>query len=522
MRKKVGPRSLLGAPSERRVVPRWRPSSASPGLELSTHGKTRKFAKWSEQSFARTLRRWRQAESVATALAVARAAAFSGREDLARDAYGFLRDRLSKDDPRLRGLIILPTPVAKGSSDSSAGQSRFLSLKKRLAQNPRLALSWCDLSLAYCSVGNVEKARHAMGIAQSLAPTNKFITRSAARFHIHLDEPDRAHRLLLGHPDVRNDPWLLSAEIATAAVAEKTSKYLKLAQKSIIEDRWSPEVSTELAAAVGTEELCSGSNKAARIAINKSLLAPTDNSLAQATFVARSTTGIELEKATPVHNAFEAGVYKFWGEGDLRQALDGCQLWLGDEPFSSGPAVLGSYLAMVGLGDTNEAEALASRGLAANPRDVVLLNNKVVALAEQGREADAIQLFNTIDFEGAESRHKPLLVATAGLLYCRYDAFDRGARLYESAISYFRERGDYGSALLAELYFIREMKTRGLPEATARLDRLKARLDAERRWEVREFANRVTKQGTLKGQISHLAGGLLNTLRRSLDKVGER
>jgi hypothetical protein len=463
---------------------------------------------WSEQSFLRIARRWKQNPSVTTALAVTRAAALSGRGELARDPQQFLREHLSSADPRLRGLEMFPGATAKKAADDGRVSERFASLKKKLSFNPRLALTWCDLSLAYCTVGNVEKARHAMDIAQRLAPTNKFITRSAARFHIHIEEPDRAHHVLLKHPDLKSDPWLLSAEIATAAVAEKTSRFLKFAQRSVVEDRWSPELSTELAAAVGTEELCSGSNKAARNAFNKSLIAPTDNSLAQATFVARGTTGIELERAAPLQHAFEAEVYRAWSAGDLRQALDGCQLWLGDEPFSSGPAVLGSYLAMVGLGDTAEADALASRGLTANPKDVVLLNNRVVVLAEQDEESQAIQLFNSIDFERAEPRHRPLLTATAGLLFCRYDSFELGARLYESAISYFRERGDHESGLLAELYFIREMKNAGLPEADVRLERLEAKLKTERRWEVRAFAKRVAAQSALKDRMSSAAGGV--------------
>ncbi len=177
-------------------------------------------------------------------------------------------------------------------------QRGIAEVKRKLTTYPRDAMSWCNLALFYTSLGIHEKAERAMRAALALAPNNRFVLRSASRFYLHSGDRAKAHRLLADAGNVRADPWLLSAEIATAAAIGKTSRNIRTARKLLEAERQPPFHLSELASALGTLESCSGNQRAARPLIAYSLRDPAENSIAQAAWLHRNLGGVGLESGT--------------------------------------------------------------------------------------------------------------------------------------------------------------------------------------------------------------------------------
>src|SRR5437870_228380 len=110
-----------------------------------------------------------------------------------------------------------------------------------------------------------------MDTALALAPENRFILRSAARLYLHIGEGRRAHRILLEADALLHDPWILSAEVAIAAVMGKSSKHIKRARKILEAERFKPIHLSELASAIGTVEARAGNRKRSRQFVERSL-----------------------------------------------------------------------------------------------------------------------------------------------------------------------------------------------------------------------------------------------------------
>ncbi|MCH7880341.1 MAG: hypothetical protein IIB69_01960 [Proteobacteria bacterium] len=83
-------------------------------------------------------------------------------------------------------------------------------------------------------------------------------------------------------------------------------------------------------------------------------------------------------------------------QGKWDQASDECLKWLFDEPFSSRPARIGSYIGISLTNDHNYAEMCVRAGLQADSNDSILRNNLAVILAYQEKNLEAIEEFGRI------------------------------------------------------------------------------------------------------------------------------
>jgi tetratricopeptide (TPR) repeat protein len=120
-------------------------------------------------------------------------------------------------------------------------------------------------------------------------------------------------------------------------------------------------------------------------------------------------------------------------DGAWSTATQYCSQWVQDEPFSSRPAILGSYIGISLVADPSFSEACARVGLQADSGDQTLLNNLTVALAYQGKVEDADATFQKITGELSEHYPKYIHLATAGLLEFRRGNVVAGRALYEEA-----------------------------------------------------------------------------------------
>lgn len=454
--------SLEAVLKDRTVIPRWK----SPQQAVETYSfnkakmlrRTQLGAPWIkhlEATFARI-------PSPSTAKELYETASLYGHgENLPQDVKS-----LAKGQQNPAGF---PSAMVYGASPETpmfslgdtvdvhdaAARHEIHRIRKLLADNPARPFCWSELARNFLIVGEQEKAKRSIMAALKLAKHNNYLSRAATRLFVHIHEPDRALSLLRANPSLTIDPWLLAAEIATSSVVSKQSRFINEAKRLVKSNHFEANQISELASAVGTVELDHGSIKRAKEWFTQSLLAPTDNSLAQAQWANEQDTKILIPVAaweTPA--SYEAKTLASRQTRSWKNALQACAAWLTDEPFSLRPALMGSY-----LGFRPEsyamAEQFASAGLRCDSTNISLLNNRAVARAYQGKIREAYADVQTA-LEHASGRNNPHLMATLGLIAFRSGMTDLGRDNYKLCIAWFLHSKEPQSVAAATLYLLRE------------------------------------------------------------------
>jgi len=127
-----------------------------------------------------------------------------------------------------------------------------------------------------------------------------------------------------------------------------------------------------------------------------------------------------------------------------------------DEPFSTRPPQLASYIAAVIKFDFPLCELFCRSGLLGNPSNHILLNNLSVALANQDRLDEAEEEYRKIDWDSASNAKDPTRYATKGLIAFRRGNFDQGRELYQMATDAARARDAKEDLVLAYIHWARE------------------------------------------------------------------
>ncbi len=423
---------------DRNVIPRWRTLAVTVATrELDPVRRVSTPLDLPAQTFAAQEQRlsvWRQTRS-----AVHGGDALASSVALALEAMAEEVAQSLKGAPVSHTMAALVRATLHEPSVTLARQaprSVVASLKDDLRRDPSDAFSWVDMARSYAELGQLTSASRAIQIGLSLAPADRFILRSASRFYIHAEEPDRAYALLRRAASLKLDPWVLAAAISTARAAGKPPPATRTA-KSILESaNFAPRHVSELAAALGTENMSVGGLKAARRYFRQSLLDATENSVAQAEWASRRMSGLEFVGAVieRVADSFEARASQSFARGDFDAALRYALLWLDDQPFSVRPAVAASYVAAEALGMYAEAVRICDRGLIANPRDPELLNNRAYALACLGDNRAAIASIDEIEVSRAHKESLISALATRGLIAFRSGDPDSGRQYYKEAL----------------------------------------------------------------------------------------
>lgn len=361
-----------------------------------------------------------------------------------------------------RALANAETPESVGkktdeSFDPEYFRRRIADQKFMVRTYPGSALGWLDLGLSYASIGQVLQAERAVGVAVALCPGHRAVKRAASRFFVHSGDPDRALHILSGHGAPEKDPWVLSAHIATSRAAGFQSELTRVGRRMLKEKKFPAVHLSELAAAVATSEIENGAVLHARKLAAEALLQPTENAVAQFAWL-ETVGGLDLNVSDAISRTpatWEARTFEDFEAGEW---VDSCQqalCWLRDQPFSSRPAIHGSFVASTFLEDYELALRFAEAGMLANPDDAVVVNNYVVALAETGDVVKARSIFDaTIRGRGGDWRETYL--ATGGLITYREGDMEKARELYRAAISSFVEKSDARGRILASIFQARE------------------------------------------------------------------
>ena len=453
--------------TNRKILPRWRTFDVTLNLgELGSNSTSRSHQEITNDFLASRIIDWKKYRTTNHAADLVGAALTIGKETLAADAADFLLQDSINVSVWARELAqkILGSPScgddrAESSqrSEKSEQYAQIRTFRQWLRAEPRDPIMWVDLARVYAILGHREQAKKCITVAQQLAADNRFVLRSAGRFWIHLDDPERAHDLIAKSKMTRNDPWILAAEIATSAASGKTSRLVRTAYRMLSDPNYPARHVSELASAVATLELNSGNVRKARRLFAQSLKDPTENSIAQAVWAAKRESGILIEsRHLESFNAFEARSRIYYANNEWNKIITECWRWQYDQPFSSGPSISGSYISAVALEDYSISESFAKFGLIANPSNFILLNNLTFALINSGKLKEARKKLSEIDDTQITKKDRAILQATRGLLAFRQGNSSKGQKLYLDALSIARNEKEYRLIALASVFYAKE------------------------------------------------------------------
>lgn len=451
---------------QRRIVPRWREARLSlPTGELTPLPSGIAKPEALPEELGRRQEEWRQNHSVPFAADLAGVALTLGVPERAHDAAEFLlNEGVANTNPalatlanavlgRLPPISILPTRT-KEELSKAVHETRT-----RLRSEPRNGLLWVDLARHYTVLGQPASAATAMHRGLAIFPESRFVIRSAARFHIHTGDLDYASELLRRNPRTPHDPWLLAAEVAVASILGRSPKHIKQARSFVANEGLARRHITELAAALGTLDLGSGKRRDVRKLLRLSLEDPTDNALAQVRWIANVIPHLSIDPSLlSAPRTFEARALEHFSRQEWTATMNAAVEWFNDEPFSSRPARMATFVGAVLLEDYDASARLAHDALRASPKEQALRNNLVFALASAGRLEEAIEEAGLADESKMEAPLPWVWQATRGLLAFRAGYPDVGRSLYRATIAatmeHYLETAAFAAGFLAREEFM--------------------------------------------------------------------
>lgn len=433
---------------DRQVIPIWRTlenTTKTGELNLRSHEKQTPWpTPRHHDPIAKTKATWKKHPTILSAADFIGAAIFWNRPHEAIDAIEFL-DHKSEITKPLRESIELaipsyfntPPPTTPPTiSIKEKAEQHVKELRAKLHNEPKRPFSQLDLARAYTTLGHNKKARQHILVAQQLAPDDRFVLRSAARFWLHVEENDRAHNILTQSDRTRHDPWLMAAEIAVGNLLEIKPRFVKKARSLFSDNSFPIFHLSELASAVATIEWNHGHHSHSEKLFAKSLEEPTDNSVAQAVWMSSKENFINL---TDDHwsrpNVFEAKARKLYQEKKWEDALEQFVLWQNDQPFADEPALSGSFLAATIYENFSQSNEIAQIGLTANPQNPGLLVNAAYALINLERYDEAEILLSRLPKTDSDPSFEVARIANLGLIHYRTQNPQQGHSLYLDARS---------------------------------------------------------------------------------------
>jgi tetratricopeptide (TPR) repeat protein len=487
---------------KRNVIPRWRSFRDTLALgELDAFQQQRPELPAQQIGFAaERIQAWQSRRSVWTAADLVGAALALQEPEQARDAASFLLNAPGAPTPvkRLASKLLdgeqspTLTEIRDNVEEMDEVSSSIHSTRSLLSAHPQNPIRWVDLARYYTILGLRSRAARAMAVAIGLNSTNRFVLRAASRFYLHYGDPDRAHFLLKNSPPVKQDPWLLAAEIAVAAASDKSPVFVREGRSCLEAGKFRASELTELTSELATLEFTNGKIRGAKKLFKSSLASPNENSLAQAGWVSEHV-GLNLNVgAFDIPLKFEAEAWNMFEVSSWEAALKNARLWLLDQPFSSRPATLASYLASSVFQDYGQCIDIVERSLLSNPNDITLLNNLAFALAMNGDAKQAQEILNKVDIESVPEIDRVVLIATQGLIHYRSERIREGRESYLRAVEIAAENGDRIHHAIAMLYLANEEVRAKTPDCTETLEvALKVAQQASEYPTLKVFINRM-------------------------------
>jgi tetratricopeptide (TPR) repeat protein len=449
--------TFRGFDVRRTLVPRWRASNeaANVGELSSAQPRTSLSTKAADTSNFEQLRSdWKQEQTLETAADLVSTAVSLGlvEDSTVQQAARFVENSGIENTLRSVARRVLEGTIGRLEDSATISfdpdkaraelQSQISEHKRRVREYPKNALAWADLARLYASSGQRGKAHDSLRVATALAPNNRFVLRSAARFFAHTNDngkgndADEGLYLLRKSRLLKQDPWVMAAEISLSTIAGRPTSILKKAKALSDADSMQPWDLSELNGALATLAIEQGSVGKPGKLFNRSLRKPTENALAQAQWASDTHKAVtvapqsfEAWTAPP----FEALALKHRSEGNWLEVIADCRAWSLMEPTSTRPLVLGAFVAEVALENGETAREFSERARVLSPNAYWANNNLAVALAYMDKLDDAKRYAPKFQPQELPDEALAAYWATLGLIEYRGGNRETGLDLYLKA-----------------------------------------------------------------------------------------
>ena len=340
-------------------------------------------------------------------------------------------------------------------------KARIGQLRRQLRDFCYNAITYCELARCYSDLGMKDKAEFYMKCAVQLAPQNRYISRCAARFFVHIKDPGRARSILLANQGVKRDPWIMASEIAVSTVMNRTSRNIKAGREIVLSDTVSPFSSSELCFAICKEDYDAGKKKDWQSMFGLGLRAPNENTLAQAEFIAREETRMrfDYDQYDAVSHKNEADTRNFYSLDKYEEAFISSLKWMRDYRFSHEPTAFASDITCTFLKQYDYSADIIKRWLESHPHDYPMVNNLVYVLALSDKIEEAEKYLSSINLKQSLADNTDngiCLIATEGLIQYRKKNIEEGRALYQLSIDTAKRLRKKELAGKARLNMIRE------------------------------------------------------------------
>lgn len=437
---------------KRRLIPRWRPMTQTMGT-----GESRSLVDRApfpfigdQDALTRAVSTWRAQPSTSN---LGEVLAFAVHSQFLPTVLGVADAVRSAGSPI---TVVQSTLVAtlRGEQETQSSefelpahdvcqypfQSKTHELRRLLKIAPSNVLALLDFAQLQSATGKQKGALRSILTALNLAPRNRVVIRTAARFYVHNGEFDKAHSLIRKAILGIEDPWLLASEIALSDLAGKASNSLNRGKRILAESKFRPAHIAELAGAIASAELMAGQMKAARSALRVALASPNGNVMAQA-LSEQASMGVSLNEPRLqkiIEGSSEARLFTAWQASDADRAESFAMKWHFEEPFSSRPIQFLTTLYSL-RGHHEKAARWILIGLRADPKDLGLLTNLAFSSAKLGKFAEAERVIRRLRVIAGDA-YEPFLLATEGLISLKQGALLQATEKYRGASMIFQKR----------------------------------------------------------------------------------
>jgi len=464
---------VLYKTDSRNLLPRWRnvesELASTKGL-ITTHAATIK----SNLGPTVQLDDWKDSKSLPNAADLLTSAKVLGLQAEHTDAAEYIISHASptsliynvaKQSLDIEDLSIQFKPVP--SLEVKHGR-KIAYYRALLRQGPINPIAWVELGRHYIALGENVKAKSAIQSALSIDRNSRFIVRSAARYYHHAGDPDEGLRVLHRSDRVKYDPWIMASEIAFASMLDRQTRLAKNGLQLIEDKRFEFFEVTELASALATLEMKNGKSKNAKRLVSLSLEMPNDNSFAQAMWYREqfAIPSWKFENMT-IQSAWEGTAQLEYQNANFSEALVLLEQWQQDEPYSSRPLLLKSYILGSILGEVEQSAELLEKEFHMHSTNWKVLNNllyyKLLSGTSKNLEKNVYQLKRAV--KGLSRDESIATKATLGLYMFRSGHIATGRDLYRQAISGIEKGGNvYGKAVAVANYVREELLANESPE----------------------------------------------------------
>jgi tetratricopeptide (TPR) repeat protein len=441
---------IIGKP--RQLIPRWHTSRKLSVLHLPPSKKIAASPKIDGEKFSsfrmkNTIDEWKFNKNYSSAVELISKSFLLEYEDSdVIDAKIFLETDLEGRSASVKSLIRPNERPAGGSNLYPTSKNDIYriirGIRLSLKDHPKDPLAWNDIAFYYAALGNNEKADKCLNIAYVSSKKNPIVARAYSRFIIHQGDPEKALHILSRSGDTKANPLLASANLAIRSIYNIGKVDRKSVLELIRKYESSPEWISELAASMATISCQHGSLKEAIKLIETSLTSPTENTIAQISWL-KHKKYIEIEDAyMPEITSLESKVIKLYETGDYSGLKDSLLELHNFQPFSERPIIDAGYISLVVLEDPIEAIRIYESNQHITQKSFMARNNYVFALLECNRIVEAADQFK--DLHGLIKNKSDLAVfrATSAMQLYKAGRPEEGRALYESVADYFQSEND--------------------------------------------------------------------------------